>query len=865
MQNAGISNVRIEGDQERGRLFVRDAERTLLALQEMLRAGGITTGGLGRQLAPDVQCYVRVADGINVIQIIADERDDRPPSLIELASEFPDFYSGWGYGGFIEERRRPDGETYRTMVNFRPSADTIRKFELADGRQESARLAVNLWPGLDGAFGPASKIKQDSQYTRVKATAFSGTMVKLVQFVLGYGRIPEESWYDTRRRAFPEGKVPPQELPPPQTAYDRDISRNGVRMRYDFRFFRTHGLTRAADGKWWLVEISSKGILAKPLPLFQKTTTEEFRRVLMSSNDEQGLEVLDLFGGFPTGEAFPTNESELDAMIRAGVIVRERPEALSEFLRMLMYSSMMGFAFNESGSRADNTAYYYGEDDRAVAVHYSCSMKIEASEEFSPSSSARTLKIKMLGQSDRSDFKDKIGAILVKIDRLSNDEVGDFLSMEAAAAFSELDSLVLDPIAAFEFDCRKVVEQRVHGRLGPMKFWEPLLGGLVSVDWRPIRGATGSQAERWDVPVHVFYVGDTLNWVKAFRVPSDPETKSDAEVKQCSLPGNSFVDLEGDTTITEVSEGGNYAGPLYTNDFDDRELVYTSTKVSKWKSRRTGEHRYRLGDDLSFPPRGFLSRDWVFRVEESVDYTSGRTKQTAVSVPAMMREAYYYAVLDARGGGFTSTQTFHVFVQDPYSYETWRNFPGWTGFLPMGCAGSPRFPSCWTLQEHPEGCGKVRARTVREEFYNPNDCSSLVDNGPWSQVCQNADSAFGERPPPNATNIDPVAVQKQRESRLVVKFIYGGDYSSRVTYVRTVTGEGSEFNGFRWFDFSPTDTGFYDWIYAKTNRLGTSDTLIYSPTINTGFEEKDGFTWHVGQPFFNDMGDVTSFIGVINE
>jgi len=865
LQNPGIANVRIEGDQEKGRLYIRDAEQLLYSLQEMLRSGEITTGGLARQLAPDVHCYVRVANGINVIQIVADETDEPRRRLVNIATELPDFYSGWAYGGFLEERKRPIDQRYKAMVDFRPTADTIRKFELADGRQESERLSVQLWPGLDGAFRPASQTREDSQYTSVKATAYSGTMRKLVQFLLGYGRIPEDSYYSARRRAFPEGKVPPKELPPPPTAYEKDISQSGVRMRYDFRFFRTHGLTRASDGKWWLVEISSKGILARLLPLFQSTTTDEFRRVLMSSNDEQGLEVLDTFGGFPTGEAFPATSAELESMIRAGVILRERPPELQTFLGMTMYSSMMGFAFSASGRVADNTAYYYGDDNRAVATHYQCSMEIGETEEFDPASSARALKVRMLGLSDRSDFRDKIGGILIKADRLRNQQISQYLQMEPDDAFSALDALVMDPIASFTFQCRKVAEQRVHGKVGPMKFWEPLIPGLVSVDWRPQLPASGSPAQRWDIPVHVYYVGDTLKWVKAYRGPSDTESRSDAELQDCPLGTNQFVALEGTTKITETSEGGGYAGPIYTSDFDDRTLEYVTTRVTTWKSRRTGGHRYGIQDDLVRLQWAFLFRDWQFEVDYELDFTAGRYKQTAAAVPAMMREAYYYALLEGDSGGLVTRQRFYHYERDPYTYETWRNVPGYTGFLPMGCVNSPNFPSCWRLDDHPSGCGKVRARTVNEEFYNPDECSSIVDNGPWAQVCQNADAAFGSAPAPPENRFGPVGETKVRKSRLKVRIVYGGDYDSRLTYEKFEEGEGAEFNGFRWFDFSPTDSGFYDWIYANTNSFGYSDTLLYSPTINTGFVEKDGFTWHVGQPFFSDMDDVTSFFGVINE
>lgn len=878
MQHPSIANVRIEGDRQRGQLFVPDAEKLLWKLQEMLRAGSVTSGGLAATLGDGVFAYVRVADGLNVIQIVADSELDQESAWVTTRSTIPDFYSGMVRGGRIDERTERDGRKLKWLRSFKPTKITYRengptpsnrgktKLTTTDW-QEVTRLAVTPHATLSGAHGQEIRAFTESQYTRLRPTMYSGSMKKLVQFILGYGRIPERTIYGIDYKTYPEGKESPEETAPP-SPYEKEISSNGVQVRYDFRWLRTHGLTRSSDNKWWVVEISNQGIFAIPLVLYDKTTTDAFREKVADMGDDEAMEVLETFGGFPTGESIPSRSNVREAYVRAGFILSAKPEALQRYYSGSMYSSAMGWAFSESGRRADNTGWRSPDLFTAFSHHYSCSMDIGPLKELEKSSAGATLKTYLMAAKDKRDrvFDDLIGALFIKCERLDAKDVGKYLKMKPEEAFDALNELVMPPIAEFSFNCAMVSEAQNGGVIPEMKFYEPLVSGLVSVDYRPAR-----RPGLVNAMMHVFYQGETMKWVRFYQGPSETVNEFEGERQECHPRDQPYVYPVGQSTLQWRSGFKGYPCRIYTSEYDDRSLEFETVTTEVWNGSRMPTPEYYYSADPAFPVRGYLIRSWSFRLTFTRNTSSSRYKRSAAAVPGGMREAYHYALLEGEGGSSKSSGGLYASFGDPYGYETFDSVVTYNINFPPGC----RSMSCARLPSLPD-CGRVLHPTVVREdepYFGP--CSDLTDQGPWAERCD-VITKFGIDVPENfawgslGTSIPKPAIPTTSETgpskaTLKVWFVYSGEFSPIKTYEKTETGSNAGFLGWNWFDISPDDLGFYDFTFAYGNAFGTGDTVMFSPTVNTGFADVDGFTWHRGQPFSQDMKDGIVFIGVINE
>jgi hypothetical protein len=159
-----------------------------------------------------------------------------------------------------------------------------------------------------------------SQYTNLCSSMYSGLMAKAVQVILGIGK---------------------------QKPTD-----DGVQVKYDYRWARCHGITIAADGKAWLIEISqAEGVLAMRLPLIKGTAG------LVGSKQKVLSETVKLFKGIPSGATFPTGALLTEA-ITAGTVLRLKTAAeMNTVFSKNAFSATLGWSFNDTGSEAHNTCY----------------------------------------------------------------------------------------------------------------------------------------------------------------------------------------------------------------------------------------------------------------------------------------------------------------------------------------------------------------------------------------------------------------------------------------------------------------------------------------------------------------------------
>ncbi len=188
-----------------------------------------------------------------------------------------------------------------------PSYNVLRAF----------KPTQNCWdfPMKKPALKPVTSFNDEArlanagtQYKVLRPTVYSGLMAKAVQIIMGRGR----------------------------------------QVLYDYRWAKCHGITRGPDGKLWLIQISADGVMAMALPLDKSTS--------LSSVDAVKQARL-LFGGVPSGVAFPTGTKLSDAIIAGTVKMLRYPARMTDFYGKSGFASTMGWSFNDAGTEAHNTCW----------------------------------------------------------------------------------------------------------------------------------------------------------------------------------------------------------------------------------------------------------------------------------------------------------------------------------------------------------------------------------------------------------------------------------------------------------------------------------------------------------------------------
>jgi hypothetical protein len=242
-------------------------------------------------------------------------------------------FSGVSRGGFLATV-----STVLVLQTYKPTsqawtyalAKDAAKFPLAfrDEAKLSVAINTNIAPTASGA---------DGQMQHVFPSMYSGLMAKCVQTILGYGKL---------------------------TAYGDTV--NGVKVNYDWRWNRCHGIVTASDGKLWLVEISiAEGILAMPLPMYSAKIKGG------ASNKVDALaEAYRLFKGLPSGATFPTGTALTDAITDGAILRLLDTAAMADVHGKTTYAADMGWSFKLNGSEAHNTCCDLTSTTNPRGYHY---------------------------------------------------------------------------------------------------------------------------------------------------------------------------------------------------------------------------------------------------------------------------------------------------------------------------------------------------------------------------------------------------------------------------------------------------------------------------------------------------------------
>lgn len=796
----GVPSIRLEGDEERALALIPEAKALLYKVQTFKQRAGVGTFSMSRRVDDDSTIYVLSAVDQNLIHIsVAPDvpetvySEDEPPE----STLFPDFYSGLVYNGFLEGRvrRNSNGTTtrYSVCTGFSPTPNCrfVHK-ELSGGRQEAARLAVRPWVAFHELNNKSpSGHPIYTQYTELRSSMYSGTMKKVAQIAMGLGRISKAKLRDPRAVK-------------PDTKYIKAVDADGVQIRYDWRFFRTHGITVGADNRLWIVEISqSRGVLARPLPIFPHSTTDSFRARAEARGDTAMTTALDELGCLPTGEAFPNTAAQVNALIARGEILRLlEPSDLSEFYSCSAYSTAMGWAFNEHGTEAHNTAYYFGDDGFQRGVWYQVNINL--------------------------------GTIR------NNRRPGEPIASGSAELQKNTEGYIYCPPAPGQSYARYV----------PIKFYEPMLPGLLSHEGVPDRIAAGLPVPKVDTPMFVSFVDGDLKVVKYYRNPKQDTYNS---VDGAPDPGECI--LGGKWTITETSGSRSFPTMMYSNDFDDRKVLHEHVRTTDIESRSLGYDPPRFSDFPQSPETAYVWRERVFRRTTVIDIRAGEQVVSAVAIPKYSREAYYYATgIRYAVGHYGTTATGYDVVKDPNVGYAWRCFPR---------INPPPFPlnrpDCDTKVCRGEspcslgGVGFHKERRVVCLAYEPagGGCHDIVDSGSWLSICQIVDGfnqqGMDKTPSSSSWNLE----EDGKGSLYLISPGHGGPLSIPVTADQVF---------YHWMTPSPDPVSQnVQFIYAEHSAIG-DDMLVYATNLSSYLGETR--TYGSAPDSIGPGHDYPAFIGV---
>lgn len=381
------TKITYEGDAATAENYVGEARTLLSKARSVAEAAGVGMFVKSAKLADGVIVTALYTTQQSVIHITTS-----PTKLIKEQPNLkirrrPSFYSGVVKGGTLETvslrpqtspgwdfGAPPSGETRIDMMSYKPTLKWRSQYNtkvaeenkanedvpgyvprqtLGADYQPSAHLAVDAQQWNDVFPQPNEKVVP-SQYYKITPSCYSGQMKKLVQYVLGLGRLDEEELV-------------------PNDPYLDDVKQHGFQVRYDFRWQTTHGLVKGADKRWWLVEIGmDNGVLAMPLPLYEDYAEDE---VITLDNPQEEMAVIKReFGGQPTGGTFPAGTALTEALKRGEVLQLLKAEDVAEFYKYSPYSTCHGWAFSSDGHEAHNTAHTIEEYSDGfpvgVGVHY---------------------------------------------------------------------------------------------------------------------------------------------------------------------------------------------------------------------------------------------------------------------------------------------------------------------------------------------------------------------------------------------------------------------------------------------------------------------------------------------------------------
>lgn len=260
-------------------------------------------------------------DGVSIRVRIAGDQE-----FINITGDPAKILSGVIKGGDLIDIPVPPGSPegtapIRTMRGYKP---TQNAWEFSLGKNPNKPVST---------FNDETRLaKAGDQYGAVSASMYSGLMAKCVAVIMG----------------------------------------RGTEVKYMRSWAKCHGVLLDSDNKPWLVEISIDGVLAMRLPVDKGSDK--------SKTDAEKQAVL-LFGGVPSGKAFPVG-AKLEAGLLSGEVIRlSGPTEVAPFFANNAFVPYLGWSFSPDGREAHNTCWNTSPTDASqpIGKHYKLVMDISIS------------------------------------------------------------------------------------------------------------------------------------------------------------------------------------------------------------------------------------------------------------------------------------------------------------------------------------------------------------------------------------------------------------------------------------------------------------------------------------------------------
>lgn len=475
-------------------------------------------------------------------------------------------------------------------------------------RAKLERFTVPYGPAFADLM-PMSQVESQfySQYHGQLPTWYSGAMAQVVQVSAGYGSqgagagIEDQNsvkWrMETARMTLPWRVAQAIDLELGENlilpAYKGVPPRSGM-IQFDFHYNRSHVISFDSENKPWLVEISGSGVWAMPLPMIPATTTRAFRAYIEEVGDQEIIEILNLFGGMPSGEGFP--EKGREDWRKAGAIVKVCDDG-GFYGRQgeahFAYANACGWSVNSRGTEGYNTCFTGNPDNGHLwGLAYKMRLRMNPADAGArlpayfrelDADGALTFYLKHVAQAVKGEeARAPIRYKLRRMDRGAlQSRIRSFNPDRVQAEVEYLTELVLPPVAQHSGSIREVSRGRISA--SSVKFPEPLSDGGVNFNYvsalgekRPASAPTPS-----DTIVFGYYAGNSL---KVLRQTRDDRTFY--RETENTYVGNPRV---GTWDIKTYTGYWGIAGGLYSSDFDYREELGGSR-----------EHTHIRGHDLGW-------------------------------------------------------------------------------------------------------------------------------------------------------------------------------------------------------------------------------------------------------------------------
>lgn len=668
---SGVPSIRLEGDPTKALSLVPLAKVLLYRVQTFVENNSVTTFSATQRVDDSTYIYVLVTGNENIIFISAEPQavDVVEPEIpIPIIRKYFNFYSGIVESGILRTKKNRDGTTYQVCEGFYPTNDCRNQRDelITLGKQDSARLAVQPYGAFDELTYKGTSNILFSQYRLLRPSMYSGLMQSAVQLVMGYGILPNDK----------NQPVPTQ-------------------VKYDYKFFRTHGITRGTDGTLWLIEISAtRGVSAMVLPVYNNTQRLYYEAV--AKNDQSMITAIETLGALPTGAVFPADSTTYYQLVEEGKILRLLTlDKMQGFYSYSPFSPNMGWAFSPDGREAHNTGYMFESTGFQKSVWFQLNINIGPVKQFPK----------------------------------RNEPIAD----ATASIVKQSEGYIYAPPVAGP------------GRFIKAKFHNSLVKdpGLYSHDGAPTIEASGKPVPLCDAPLYVGFINGELKVARFFRNNLSEDVN---EVYDDRYPGECLYN--NSWRIEQYWGNRSLSTMIYTNEFDDRRTLTQASVITDISSVDQGYDPPIVNDFLQNPSYCRVTRQRVYKRTTVIQSYSGEHVESSFVVPAFEREAYYYAFRSIFAGGIQRTRTVsYDSLTDPNVGYGWRKFTG--GFDP-----TPRNIGCETGK-----CGGNNSeRRIICLNHEPYPCSEFADDGQWLEECQGVNQYIFSVAPPrvSTTETDPV-------------------------------------------------------------------------------------------------------------